>query len=131
VADDPDRPNARHHVFHMGPGPVGVLTAVTLLVGPLVARLQGGPAGPAPALHALWTGTPHEPTGDRARAVPVTLTLGADARLHATPVDHRGTDDLAGFTRAGGLAVFPASSGPWNAGALVEVVPLGAGPAAA
>jgi molybdopterin molybdotransferase len=120
-----------HHVFHIAAGPVGVLTAMALLVGPLVARLQGGPAEPAPAVRALWTGPPHEPTADRARAVPVVLRVDPDARLRAAPITHRGDDDLPRFAAAEALALLPAASGPWHAGDLVEVIPLVGWPAAA
>jgi molybdopterin molybdotransferase len=119
---------AAHHVFHMAPGPVGVLTGVALIVGPLIARLQGGPAVPPPPLHAVWAGPPHRPTDDRLWAVPVTLSVGDDARLRVTPVDHRGKDDLVGFARAEALALLPPRSGPWNGGEVVEIVPLGAWP---
>jgi molybdopterin molybdotransferase len=119
---------ARTHVFHMAPGPVGVLTGVALLVGPLIARLHGGPPeAPAP-LRAVWSGPPHRPTDDRLWAVPVTLALGGDARLLATPVDHRGKDDLVNFGRADALALLPPRSGPWLGGEVVDVVPLGGWP---
>ena len=35
-----------HHVFHVLPSPIAALTVVTLLIGPLISRLQGGPAEP-------------------------------------------------------------------------------------
>lgn len=119
---------ARSHVFHMAPGPVGILAGVALLVGPLIARLQGGPAEPSPLLKAVWKGPPQRPTDDRHWAVPVTLSLGEDARLSATPVEHRGKDDLPGFARAEALAVLPPRGGPREAGDVVEVAPLGAWP---
>lgn len=116
---------AAHHVFHMAPGPVGVLTTVTLLVGPLIARLHGGPAEPPAPLRAAWLGPPHRPTDDRHWAVPVTLAVGRDGRLGAAAFEHRGQDDLAGFARADALAVLPPRRGPWNGGEVVDVVPLG------
>jgi molybdopterin molybdotransferase len=119
---------AAHHVFQMAPGPVGVLTGVALLVGPLVARLQGGPPAPPTPLRALWSGPAHRPTDDRLWAVPVTLSVGDDARLRVTPIDHRGKDDLVGFSRADALALLPPRSGPWTGGEVVEVVSLGAWP---
>jgi len=122
---------ATHHVFHIHAAPLGVLTAVALLVGPLIARLQGGPVEPLPALCALWSGDPHAATGARAQAVPVLLRGSADARLHASPLIHHGEDDLAGFARAEALALLPADSGPWQPGEVVEVIPLGGWPAAA
>jgi len=119
---------AAHHVFHMATGPIGVLSGVALLVGPLIARLQGGPAEPPAPLHAVWSGPPHPATDDCLRAVPVTLAVGEDARLRVTPVEHRGKDDLVGFSRAEALALLPPSRGPWDEGDVVEVVPLGAWP---
>ena len=119
---------AAHHVFHMAPGPVGVLTAVTLLVGPLVARLHGGPAAPPSPLRAVWAGPPHRPTDDRLWAVPVTLAVDDTARVVASPVDHRGKDDLLGFARAEAFALLPPRQGPWNGGEVVDVAPLGPWP---
>ena len=119
------------HVFHLALNPVGVLTAMTLLVGPLIARLQGGPAEPLPSLRAVWSGPRHRPTDDRHWAVPVRLVVDANARLTATPIDHRGKHDLLGFTRASALAILPPRGGPCEEGAIVEVVPLAAFPAGA
>ena len=31
-----------HHVFHLPPSPIAALTVASLLIGPLIARLQGG-----------------------------------------------------------------------------------------
>jgi molybdopterin biosynthesis enzyme len=112
----------------MAPGPIGVLSGVALLVGPLIARLQGGPAAPPATLHAVWSGPPHRATDDRLWAVPVTLAVGDDARLRVTPVEHRGKDDLVGFSRAEALALLPPRSGPWGGGEVVQVMPLGAWP---
>ncbi|MFO0951021.1 MAG: molybdopterin biosynthesis enzyme [Isosphaeraceae bacterium] len=119
---------ARNHVFHMAPGPVGVSTAVALLLGPLIARLQGGPVESPPTLRAVWSGESHRATDDRLWAVPVRLTVGDNARLQAHPVEHRGKDDLASFTQADALALLPPQSGPWAGGEVVEAVPLGAWP---
>ncbi|GAC1468008.1 MAG: molybdopterin molybdotransferase MoeA [Isosphaeraceae bacterium] len=110
------------HVFHIPTEPIDVVTAVTLLVGPLIARLQGGPAEPLSPLRAAWQGPPHRSTNDQIRAVPVTLAVDDTAQLRATPVDHRGPDDLVGFARADALALLPAGVGSRN---VVEVVPLG------
>jgi molybdopterin molybdotransferase len=114
-----------HHVFHMAPSPVGVFTAATLLVLPLIDRLHGAlNAEPAP-LRAVWEGPAHRPTDDREWAVPVTLALDPAGRLRATGVEHRGKDDLAGFARAEGFALLPPRAGPWNGGESVEVAPIG------
>jgi molybdopterin molybdotransferase len=119
---------AAHHVFHTAPGPVGVLTAVSLLVGPLVDRLHGGPAAPEALPRAAWLGPPHRPTDDRLWAVPSVLSVDGAGRLGVTPVDHRGKDDLFGFSRADALALLPPRNGPWNGGEVVEVAPLGCWP---
>lgn len=117
---------AAHHVFHMAPGPIGVLAGVALLVAPLIVRLQGGPAEPTPPLRAVWAGPTHRATDDRLWAVPVTLSVDDSARLTATPIEHRGKDDLPGFSAAEALALLSPRSGPWNGGEVIEVVPLGA-----
>lgn len=117
-----------HHVFQLSPRPVEALTAVTLLVGPLVARLQGDASDPQAPLRAVWEGA-HRPTDDRLWAVPVTLRMDCEGRLIARPIDHRGKDDLVGFARAEALALLPAQSGPWHGGEIVEVVPMSPWPA--
>lgn len=116
-----------HHVFHLPHSPIAALTAASLLIGPLIARLQGGPAGPPPSLRALWT-APHRPTDDRLWAVPVTLEVDPQARLLAAPIEYRGKDDLFGFAQAEALALLPPRSGPWRGGEVVEVAPLGPWP---
>jgi molybdopterin molybdotransferase len=116
-----------HHVFQLPASPIAALTAASLLVGPLIARLQGGPAGPPPALRAVWNGS-HRATDDRVWAVPVTLEVDREARLSATPIDYRGKDDLLGFARAEALALLAPRSGPWQGGEIVEVAPLGPWP---
>lgn len=121
-----DSGRAVHHIFHMAPGPVGVLAAMTLLVSPLIDRLHGGPPVPPPPSLALWTGPPHRATDDRLWAVPVTLAVDPSARLTASPCPHRGKDDLFGFSRAEALALLPPRSGPLLAGELVPIIPLGA-----
>lgn len=115
---------ATSHVIHMTPSPVGVLTALTLLVGPLIDRLHGAPASPPRPVKARWVGPPHRPTDDRHWAVPVTLLGGPSGELQASPIDHRGKDDLAGFARSDGLAILPPRSGPWEEGNLVEIAIL-------
>ena len=119
---------AAHHIFHMAPGPIGVMTGIALLLGPLIARLHGGPATIAPPLRAVWDGPERPATDDRLHAVPVTLAVSRDARLHAAPVVLQGRDDLAGFARADALALLPERSGPWVRGEVIDVVPLGCWP---
>jgi molybdopterin molybdotransferase len=116
-----------NHVFHLPPSPIAALTVVTLLVGPLIARLQGGAAAPSPPLLAVWQGE-HRPTDDRDWAVPVTLAQDEHARLVAAPVAYRGKDDLVGFARADALALLAARSGPWRGGEVVSVALLGPWP---
>jgi molybdopterin molybdotransferase len=112
-----------HHVFHLPHATLAASTAFALLVQPLIARLQGNPAAGPRTLAAVWDGT-HRPTGDRLRAVPVTLTLDLEARLRARPIALRGSDDLPGFARADGLVLLPARSGPWLGGEVVEYIPF-------
>jgi molybdopterin molybdotransferase len=112
-----------HHVFHLPPGPNSALTVATLLIGPLIDRLHGAPAAAPAASLAILT-APHRATDDRTWAVPVTLATDDRARRLASPLDHRGKDDLPGFALADALALLPARSGPWRGGEVVEVVPL-------
>ena len=113
-----------HHVFHLPPGPNAAMTVATLLIGPLIDRLHGGPADAGPAQLAVWT-APHRPTDDRLWAVPAALSTDDRGRRLATPIDHMGKDDLPGFARADALALLPPRGGPWHGGEVVEVVPLG------
>ncbi len=116
---------AAHHVFHMAPGPIGVLSGVALLVGPLIARLQGGPTDPPAPLHAVWSGPAHRATDDRLWAVPVTLAVGDDARFRDPGRAPRQGRPRRLFPRRG-VALLPPRSGPWGGGEVVQVMPLGA-----
>jgi molybdopterin molybdotransferase len=116
-----DEGQVAHHIFHLSLAPVAASTAFALLVQPLIARLQGGPPAGPKTVAALWEGT-HRATGDRLRAVPVTLNIDTEARHRARPISLQGLDDLPGFARADGLALLPAHSGPWLGGEVVEVV---------
>jgi molybdopterin molybdotransferase len=113
-----------HHVFHLPLAPLAASTAFALLVRPLIARLQGGPSAGPGTVAAVWDGT-RRVVDDRLRAVPVTLEIDADARHRARPIPLQGGDDLAGLARAEGLALFPAGSGPWLGGEIVEVLAFG------
>jgi molybdopterin molybdotransferase len=116
-----DSGGVAHHVFHLPIAPIAASTAFALLVQPLIARLQGDlPMAPR-TFAAVWDGT-HRATVNHLRAVPVSLAIGADARQLARPIPLQGPDDLPGFARADGLALFPARSGPWLGGEVVEVV---------
>jgi molybdopterin molybdotransferase len=114
---------AQHHVFHIAASPRAALTIATLLLGPLIDRLQGGPAGPAVRPRAILAG-PHPATDDRTWAVPVSLTDDSDGRRVATIVDLAGPDDLLGFARTSALALLPPRSGPWRGGEVVHVAPF-------
>jgi len=116
-----------NHVFQMPASPIAALTASSILIGPLISRLQGGPVGPPPVLPAVWSGE-HRPTDDRTWSVPVRLEVDRNARLLATPIEYRGKDDLLGFSQAEALALLPPRSGPWTGGEVVEVAPLGPWP---
>jgi molybdopterin molybdotransferase len=124
VVRDPLRGGrAVHHVFQMTPSPIDVFTGVILLLGPLIARLQGGPTEPRSRPRAVWEG-PAQQSADRLLAVPSTVRIDADARLVARPVPYRDRDDLAGFARAEGLALFPPRDRQWESGEVVEIVGL-------
>lgn len=118
IRDDAGR--VAHHVFHLPLAPMAASAAFALLVRPLIARLQGGPACGPRTVAAVWDGT-RRVVDDRLRAIPVTLEIDAEARQRARPVPLRGLDDLAGFARADGLALLAARSGPWLGGEIVEV----------
>ncbi len=115
-----DTGEVAHHVFHLPIAPVAASIAFSILVEPLLARLQGAPPAGLRTVPAVWDGT-HRGTSTHLRAVPVTVTVDAEARQIARPVSLRGLDDLPGFARADGLALLPAQSGPWKGGEVVEV----------
>jgi molybdopterin molybdotransferase len=117
---------ARHHVFHLtpSPSPTAALTIATLLLGPLIARLQGGPAEPGAEPRAVLAG-PHRATDDRTWAVPVALADDDQGRRVATVLALDDPDDLLGFARAEALALLPPRSGPWQGGEVVKIAPLG------
>jgi molybdopterin biosynthesis enzyme len=115
-----------HHVFLLPPSPAAALTLATLLIGPLIDRLQGGATGKDAPLRATLA-EPHGATDDRDWAVPATLTLDEQARLVVSPIPYRGKDDLASFARADALLLLPARSGPWDRGDVVDAVPIESG----
>jgi molybdopterin molybdotransferase len=115
---------ARHHVFQLAANPTAAITVATLLLGPLIARLQGGSAVPVPEPRAVLDG-PHCATDDRTWAVPVTLADDDQGRRVATLVALEDPDDLLGFARAEALALLPPRSGPWQGGEVFGIAPLG------
>jgi molybdopterin biosynthesis enzyme len=119
-----DAGRVRHHVFHLAPDPISALTVATLLVGPLIDRLHGGPAARGPRPRAILAG-PHRATDERAWAVPVTLGDDDQGRRIARAVTLRSRDDLVGFARAEALALLPPGSGPWQGGEVVDIAPFG------
>ena len=121
IRDDHGR--VAHHVFQLPLAPVTASIAFAMLVHPLIARLQGS-TEPVPRTHrATWAGT-HRATGDRLRAVPVTMAEDVEGRPLARPIKLRGGDDLSSFARAEGLALLPAGSSRWTGGERVEVLGL-------
>src|SRR5262249_10671108 len=115
--------HVRHHVFHIAPSPTAALTIATLLLGPLIARVHGGPATPPAAPHAILA-EPHRATDDRTWAIPVALADDDQGRPVATVVSLDGPDDLMGFARASALALLPPRSGPWQGGEVVRITLL-------
>ncbi len=115
------------HIFHLPLEPVVAVTAATLVVLPLIARLQGIDEPSSATLRATWDAS-QPATTDRLRAVPATLAAGADGRLRARPVVSFGPTDLPDLALADGLALFPAGQGPWHGGEVVEFAPFAAWP---
>ena len=109
------------HVVHLPLDPLAAIVAATLVVRPLIARLQGDDAGP-PLLPVVWSGS-EPPTDARSRAVPARLTTSRDGHLLARPVSSANLPELA---HADGLALFPPSAGPWSAGNVIGFVPFAA-----
>ncbi len=121
IRDDDGR--VAHHVFHLPLAPIDASIAFTLLVRPLIARLQGDPeadAVPRPVA-AIWEGH-HRPSGNRARPVLAAFEVDSGAHCRVRPVASRGPDDLPALARAHGIALLPARSGPWTGGEVVDFV---------
>lgn len=111
------------HVVHLPLDPVAAVVAATLLVLPLVARLQGDVNPVRPPIPAHWDGEPPAPS-HQTRAVLATLRPDPSGRLVARPVSPGRPSTLPDLARADGLALFP----PHPAGALVGVIPFSARP---
>jgi molybdopterin biosynthesis enzyme len=121
VRDDTGRVSA--HVVTLPLDPSSAVVAATLLVLPLLARLQGDESSTMAALRATWD-APQPMTVDKLRAVPATLHAGADGRLRARPAVAFGPVELPDLALADGLALFPPGEGPWHGGEVVEFAPF-------
>lgn len=117
IRDDEGR--VAHHVFRLPGSPVEAAVAFTLLVRPLIRRLQGDP-DPSPTGPAAHLDGDHRASGRWARALPAAFRVDADARCRVRPIPTRGPDDLPALALADGLAVLPPDSGPWSGGETVE-----------
>ena len=112
-----------NHVFHLPAHPAAASLGFSLLVQPLLARLQGSLSPDQPWLVSLGEGAEQRKTGCRARVVPATCHVAADGRRSAAPLSGP-LDDLVAWSRADGALIFPERSGPWQSGDLVEFVPI-------
>lgn len=108
------------HVFHLPIDPVSAMTAVSLLVLPLIARLQGEVSG-SPAFSVIWDADAPL-TGSRLRAVPAKLINSRDGRMLARPIVDDPSVNLPDFAAADGLVLFSPDSGPWRKGEVVSFV---------
>jgi molybdopterin molybdotransferase len=115
-----DAGSVAHHVFQLPMSAMAGVVAFSLLIHPLIARLQGDEDGGSMLVPAIWEG-PRKSGRDYLRAIPVALGFDTDARHIARPVPLRGRDDLAGLATANGLAILPADLGPWVGGEVVQV----------
>ena len=118
-----DEGKVANHVFQLPPNPVSASVAFSLLVGPLVARLQGQMTEPSRQTVALAEGELHPPTGCRARVVPVSIRTHPDGRPVAEGILSP-PDDLNAWAQADGSLIFPEQSGPWGPGDCVAFQPI-------
>ncbi len=121
VRDDEGR--VETHVVVLPLDPTAAVVAASLLVLPVLARLQGEESPGESPLRAIWD-APQPATGPSLRAVPATLHAGADGRLRARPAVAFGTPDLPDLALADGLALFPPGQGPWHGGEVVAFTPF-------
>ncbi len=121
VRDDDGR--VETHVVALPLDPTAAVVAASLLVLPLLARLQGEESPNKSPLRAIWD-APQPATGTSLRAVPATLHAGADGRLRARAAVAFGTPDLPDLALADGLALFPPGQGPWHGGEVVAFTPF-------
>jgi molybdopterin biosynthesis enzyme len=111
------------HVIHLSLDPVSALSAVSLYVLPLIARLQGDFDESPRGLSVIWDGR-QPATGGELRPVPAILVAGSDARLRARPVVEGGPIDLPDLARATGFAIFEPNQGPWIGGEVISFLPF-------
>ncbi len=105
------------HVVHLPLDPSAAVVAASLIVRPLIARLQGSDSD-RPTLPVVWD-APQPATDVRTRAIPASLMIAPDGRLRALPV---ASPDLPDLALADGLALFPPSAGPWQGGEVIGFV---------
>jgi molybdopterin biosynthesis enzyme len=120
-----DRGDVESHLFQLPDHPIEAIVALSLLVLPLVSRLQGDLGEDPEILRGVWDGE-LEAHADRHRVVLASTSLDAEGRRHARPVLTRGRDDLLALATADALAVLPPASSSWRAGDVVDMVSLSA-----
>ena len=113
-----------NHIFHLPSDPVAASVGYSLLVAPLVARLQGDIEPTPDATIPLAAGTTQPATGRRAQIRRAIVRAEADGRRVAEVIPGP-LDDLVGWSRADGLLIFPDHAGPWSGGQRVEYLPIG------
>ncbi|MEQ8835289.1 MAG: molybdopterin molybdotransferase MoeA [Lacipirellulaceae bacterium] len=115
---------SRTYVFGLPGNPVSALVAFHLFALPLLRTLSGEPFAP-PQQHrgALTDAFTHK--GKRQTYFPSRVEAKGERELPlVTPLDWRGSADLATLTRAQGLAVFEPGDYVTEAGAEVELLTL-------
>jgi molybdopterin molybdotransferase len=123
VALQPGKPLvAAHHpggwVFGLPGNPTSVMVCFWLFVRPLLRRLQGWHGALAGELEAPLPGAKSR---DRFLTAEVRF---ADGRILVTPIDAKGSHDLAAFACGTALVRIPAGAPPSGPGDPCEILPL-------
>ena len=115
-----------NHVFQFPSHPVIASVAFTLLVQPLIARLQGDLDERVRSTVALAEAESQPATRRRTRVQPAIVRVDLDGRRIGESIPGS-KDDFSTWSRADGLLIFPERSGPWRGGDPVEFVPIAPG----
>jgi molybdopterin molybdotransferase len=109
-------------VFGLPGNPVSSLVCFELFVRPAIAALSGRGFVQLSAVKAKLDRA-YDHAGGRAACLPAVLTKeGSEYRVSVLP--WQGSADLATLAQANGLVRFPAEKRPYEAGAVLEVLPL-------
>ncbi len=110
-------------VFGLPGNPVSGLVGFLLFVRPALEILRGMPDAEAPDAIRLPLASPFQHRGDRPTYHPSRF-VARGGEILAEPLDWAGSPDLRTVAQADGFAVFPAGDRRYEAGELVNFLPI-------